>query len=350
MNTMNTAKYYYMLCLLLLVAGVACKKDSTYRNDDPAGNKLPYNVYEYLQRQGRGFDSLLFIINKSGLKDTLATQNVTFFIPSDASISSALVNYNNRRSGQGLGPVALKDIDSSSLRQLLEYYITRGSWTADAIAENRDGIYLRTVGDRTTNVIQQTASTEGVENGGSNVLKYSFTYSSKWEEDWSSSRTSTTDIQLSNGIVHVLEPGHIFGFGTFHIRAAERQNYWSDYYYYSAGTLYLPNGTTRAWGPLATAALRNGKRVSAVSANEVIMDGADYIGNVLYKIKITLDNRDSVTAIDPATAQANATLKKHGPSYFDRDKFILHLDYQYDQTSSPAGRYIIIEDVKLNKN
>ncbi|SDD01086.1 fasciclin domain-containing protein [Niabella drilacis] len=347
---MNTAKYYCILCLLSVLMGMSCKKDNTYRNDAPEGNTLPYNVYEYLQKQGRGFDSLLFIINRSGLRDTLASQNVTFFIPSDASISSALINYNSRRSGQGLGPVALKDIDSSSLRQLLAYYIARGSWMADAIAVNRDGIYLRTVGDRTVNVAQQTTNAEGVDKGGSQVLKYSFTYSSKWEEDWSSSRTSTTDIRLSNGVVHVLEPGHIFGFGTFHIRAAERQNYWSDYYYYSSGTLYLPNATTRPWGPLATAALRNGKRVTAISANEVLMDGGDFIGNALYKIKITLDSRDSVTAIGPATAQANATLQKHGPSYFDRDRFTLHLDYQYDQTSSPAGRYIIIEEVKLNKN
>ncbi|WP_300596167.1 fasciclin domain-containing protein [Niabella sp.] len=347
---MNTAKYYYILCLLSVVMSLSCKKDNAYRNDEPGGSKLPYNVYEYLQRQGQGFDSLLFIINRSGLKDTLASQNVTFFIPSDASIRSALVNYNNRRSGQGLAPVGLKDIDSSSLRQLLEYYMVRGSWTAGAIAENRDGLYLRTVGDRSINVAQRTTNAEGVAYGGSQVLKYSFTYSSKWEEDWSSSRTSTTDIRLSNGVAHVLEPGHIFGFGTFHIRAAERQNYWSDYYYYSSGTLYFPNETNRAWGPLATAALRNGKRVTAVSANEVIMDGADYIGDPLYKIKITLDSRDSVTAIVPATAQADPTLKKHGPSYFDRNKFTLYLDYQYDRTSSPAGSRIIIEEVKLNKN
>lgn len=347
---MNTAKYYYIGCLLLVLTGASCKKDNAYRNDEPEGSTLPYNIYEYLQRQGPGFDSLLFIINKAGLKDTLASQNVTFFIPSNASINSAVVNYNNRRSGQGLAPVSLKDIDSSSLRQLLVYYIPRGSWTADAIAVNRDGLYLRTVGDRTVNVAQQTTSAEGVQKGGSQVLKYSFTYSSKWSEDWSSSRTSTTDIRLSNGVVHVLEPGHIFGFGTFHIRAAERQNYWSDYYYYSSGTLYFPNETNRAWGPLATAALRNGKRVTAVSANEVIMDGADYIGDPLYKIKITLDSRDSVTAIEPATGQADPTLKKHGPSYFNRDKFTLYLDYQYDRTTAPAGSRIIIEEVKLNKN
>ncbi len=344
---MNTAKYYYILCLLSVVMGVSCQKDNAYRNDEPEGNKLPYNVYEYLQRQGRGFDSLLLIINRSGLKDTLVSQNVTFFIPSDASITSAVVNYNNRRSGQGLAPAALKDIDSSSLRQLLEYYIVRGSWTADAVAVNRDGIYLRTVGDRTVNAAQQTTSAEGVQYGGSQVLKYSFTYSSKWQEDWSSSRTSTTDIRLSNGVVHVLEPGHIFGFGTFHIRAAERQNYWSDYYYYSSGTLYFPDATNRSWGPLATAALRSGKRVSAVSANEVIMDGVDFIGDPLYKIKITLDNRDSVIAIGPATAQADPTLKKHGPSYFDRSKFAFYLDYQYERASGPR---IIIEEVKLNKN
>ncbi|MCH5719346.1 hypothetical protein [Niabella hibiscisoli] len=229
----------------------------------------------------------------------------------------------------------------------MSHYIIRGKWLTGDIAANRDGFFLRTVGDRTMNVTQQTNNAEGVEKGGSEVLKFSFTYSSKWIENWSSSLATTTNIKLTNGVVHILEPAHIFSFGNFYIRAAERQNYWSDYYYYSYGTLYFPNNTNRPWGPQATANMRDGKRLTAISDNQLIMDGADFIGDPVFKIKITMDAKDSVTAIAPATAAADTSLKKSGPSYFDRNKFTLYLQYQYFRTD---GMRKVIEEVKLSKN
>lgn len=222
-------KPIFFLCSLLSVVLTGCRKNDTYRSETPSNAQYPYSVYGYLQNQATGFDSLLFIINKSGLKDTLVSKDVTFFAATDASIDKALTNYNDRRRGQGLGVVSLRDIDSSSLRQILSHYIIRGKWLTGDIATNRDGLFLRTVGDRTMNVTQQTTNAEGVEKGGSEVLKFSFTYSSKWIENWSSSLATTTNIKLTNGVVHILEPTHIFSFGNFYIRAAERQNYWSDY-------------------------------------------------------------------------------------------------------------------------
>lgn len=348
---MNNMVKYFLIFLCMATAIAACKRNDIYRSDMPSANQYPISVYEYIQQQSTGFDSLLFIVNKAGLRDTLISREVTFFAPSDASIASALTNYNDRRRGQGLGVVSLKDIDSSSLRQIVEHYIIRGKWLTSDIAVNRDGLFLRTVGDRTMNVAQQTMSAQGVDKAGSDVLKLSFTYSSKWIENWSSSLAITTNIKLNNGVVHLLEPAHIFSFGNFYNRAAERQNYWSDYYYYSYGTLYFPDGTSRPWGPQATANMRDGKRVSAISGNELIMDGGDFIGNALYKIKITMGPNDSVIAIGPATAASDATLKKNGPSYFDREKFTLYLDYQYNlPAGSPAGVRVIKEEVKLSKN
>ncbi|MCH5598279.1 fasciclin domain-containing protein [Niabella ginsengisoli] len=348
---MTIHKYYWCLFLVTVVVFIACNKDNTYRNENPSGDLYPYNVYEYLERQTTGFDSLLFIINKAGLKDTLATQDVTVFVPSDASIQKALTNYNDRRRGQGLSSVSLKDIDSSALRQIITHYIIRGKWLTDDVAINRDGLFLRTVGDRTMNVVQQTTNAGGVEKAGSQILKFSFMYSSKWTENWSSSLATTTNIKLTNGVVHILEPAHIFSFGNFHNRAAAAQNYWSDYYYYSYGTLYFPDGTSRPWGPQATANMRDGKRLTAISSNELIMDGGDFIGDPVFKIKIAIDNRDSVTSISPATAASDLTIQKHGPSYFDREKFTLYLDYQYDRPAgAPAGLRIIKEEMKLSKN
>ncbi|MCH5719345.1 hypothetical protein [Niabella hibiscisoli] len=74
-------KPIFFLCALFTLILTGCKKNNTYRDEMPSNAQYPYSVYEYLQNQATGFDSLLFIINRSGLKDTLASKDVTFLQP-----------------------------------------------------------------------------------------------------------------------------------------------------------------------------------------------------------------------------------------------------------------------------
>lgn len=68
-------------CLALPAALLlnACQKtNDTYRNAVPANNTGMF-TYDYLRSRTGTFDSLVYLLDKTGLKDTLLEKNITFF-------------------------------------------------------------------------------------------------------------------------------------------------------------------------------------------------------------------------------------------------------------------------------
>ena len=55
----------------------------------------------------------------------------------------------------------------------------------------------------------------GAVGGGTVLLQYSDKNESRFVKDWSSTYTQNVDIKTKNGVVHILEERHVFGFTSF---------------------------------------------------------------------------------------------------------------------------------------
>jgi hypothetical protein len=62
---------------------------------------------------------------------------------------------------------------------------------------------------------RQYADAQGMSSGGSEVIEFANTKRSVFVPNWSLSTTSSVNIKTKNGIVHLLESDHVFGFDEF---------------------------------------------------------------------------------------------------------------------------------------
>ncbi len=73
-------KRFLLAGLIALVVLAGCKKDDTYYNYDKETSVFEGNSYQYLQKGGGLFDSMLLVINRcTGLKD-LTSERQSHFV------------------------------------------------------------------------------------------------------------------------------------------------------------------------------------------------------------------------------------------------------------------------------
>jgi hypothetical protein len=204
---------------LLLLAGLlfadACKKDSVYRDAQPI-TQVSVSTYDFLHAQPGLYDTLLYLIDKAGLTDTLKTGKITFFAPQDYSILSGLYNLNFSREKYGFaGNWTLDSVPPAVWDTLLRRYMMPGKVVSDSLLY-ADGVNLNTLayGYRMNGKTVPT-NASGITGGGPIVLQFSDMNNSRFIRDWSTSITQSTDLQTANGWLHVLESKHVFGFISF---------------------------------------------------------------------------------------------------------------------------------------
>lgn len=321
-------------CYLAMLAGIllsSCEKtDDTYRNAAPA-NQSDLATYDYL-RTRTGFDSLIYLLGKTGLKDTLLEKNITFFAPSDQSIAIAMENLNASRRLKQLPPATMDSVDTFVWRELLMWYMYADKHLSESYAE-KDGKDVLSINRQRLHVDAVRSTTEGVVNGGSLLLKLSDLNGSRFVKDWVFSFISTSDIQTKNGVIHVLERTHIFGFRSFVEKASQPQNAYS-HQYLASGTIYFPTGTIRPW-------YDRGKKLISIDAQTCETEGADLAASGYYmRLAIQPDNSVIVT---PAPQSANQTIANNGDCYYDPVERAFVLDYKY---AGSGGDRVIKETIK----
>lgn len=308
-------------CRLAVAAGLllaACDKtDDTYRDAKPS-DKVNVTSYEYLRSRTGTFDSLLYLLDKTGLKDTLQEKNITIFVPTDQSIAIAMENLNTARKVKQLPVATMDSVDTYTWRQLLMWYMFPGAHRAEFFAE-KDGKDIVSINQQRLHVDAVRTTTQGVVNGGGLQLKFSDLNGSRFIKDWIFSFVSTSDIQTKNGVIHILERTHIFGFRSFVEKASSLINEYS-HQYLASGTIYFPTGTTRPW-------YDRGKRLIAIDAQTCETEGVDLAASA-YWIRLTVAPDNSVT-VTPAPQSANQTITNNGPCYYDpvERTFVLHYKY-----------------------
>lgn len=206
----------YMGVLLLgsmLVA--SCSKDKGDYNYINSTVAFPGTTYDYLKSKKGMFDSLLFVIDRLKLTDTLRNNNVTLFAVTNQSFQQVVDKLNTTRKLRGKAPVYLKDMAEESLDSMICRYVIRESYTADSLTQT-DGKMLKAVRYAyPMNGKLATANASGYKGGGPAVIKYFFTKKSSFVKDWVLATADAINIRTSNGIVHVLETTHPFGFGEY---------------------------------------------------------------------------------------------------------------------------------------
>jgi hypothetical protein len=194
-----------------LLLTVACKKQDEYRDAKPV-TQVSVSTYDFLKAQPGLYDTLLYLVDKAGLADTLKQGRITFFAPQDYSIRTALYNLNFSRGKYAFpGNWTLDSVPVAVWDTLLRRYMLPGRVLSDSL-EYADGVNLTTLayGYR-MNGKSALTNASGISGGGPLVLQYSDMNNSRFIRDWSTSTTQSIDLQTANGWLHVLESKHVFG-------------------------------------------------------------------------------------------------------------------------------------------
>ena len=215
---------FIALSFLLAGALLSCTKgDDTYRNYQNTAGRFNGNALAYLQSQPGVYDSMLLVINRlTGLRDSISQNNLTVFAVSNRSFSLALQNINQARKDSipAMPDVSLSTMDSTVLDTYFCRYLIRGQHTSDSLKGFTDGRLFSSI-RYNYNMQMQFAQTNasGYLNGGPQAIIFSDPKNSVVTRNWIRTTTITVDIKTSNAVVHLLPPGHDFGFGSDFIRS-----------------------------------------------------------------------------------------------------------------------------------
>lgn len=215
---MKNLKTYFACFTVLLFASavfVACKKNGGYYEAVAKNTTFNGTTYDYLKSKPGVFDSLVKVIDRMNLKTTLNDSNVTLFAVTNPSFQLALNNLNRLRRQSDKDPLFLANIDGVQLDTMTSYYIIRGKITTDSLTL-QDGRFLTGVRQgypMHASVNRRSAS--GQVNAGPEVINFDNTKRSKFTRNWATAITASNNIKTQNGIVHVLNSDHIFGFDEF---------------------------------------------------------------------------------------------------------------------------------------
>ncbi len=226
----------YNKCTLILLFAwliflTGCKQEEGYYETPNINSGTHLDTYDYLKSKTGIYDSLLFIIDKMGIEKTLRDSNITLFAPSNLSFQIALKNLNDIRRIQGKESVFLKDLvkgttlikadiiktkaDSIHLDTLVSQYIIKGQFYTEDLKVGDGQTFFSVRGDYPMHGQRIFADSQGWQKGGSELIEFATTKRSIFVPNWVKTTTRSVNIKTKNGIVHLLDPEHVFGFDEF---------------------------------------------------------------------------------------------------------------------------------------
>lgn len=217
--------YIGILCGIMLLL-TACGKDEYYEDGGLANPKFDGNVLEYLESKPAEFDTIAQIVRLAGLEQVFTTEEFTFFAPRDENIKELI----GTRETFGVNAAlyfsardtikTLADIDSTIWRKYLERYMFKGKNKLKDYPQI-DFDFLSVYGGQNFYSYNKSVSNIGVVFNDAASIKYvgyrqlviSYIADVSEADNWITEKVSSSDIQPSNGIVHVLDyTKHRFGF------------------------------------------------------------------------------------------------------------------------------------------
>ena len=210
---------FYLTVLTLLVAGglSACKKDY-YVDSGLQNGKYGMSSLEFLSRQPFFFDTVVQVIHLAQMDDILADSNVTFFSPTDHAIGKAMDALNAMRSEAFKDSLQLADVPQEVWYRFLSDYIFREKYMLKDIARRAPselnvypGMNMESWAGYIMNLGVEFSDYEGTNDVGPRQLTITDIGDLANPADITA-RVATSDIQTQNGVIHVLDDSHDFGF------------------------------------------------------------------------------------------------------------------------------------------
>lgn len=224
-------RYLLVVFYSALVFHIGCTKEKGFYETPNINPGTTLNSYEYLKSKTGVYDSLLLVIDRLGIKKTLQDSNITLFAVSNSSFQIAIKNLNNIRKSKGQNAVFLSQLgsgraigsedigkakdDSAHLDTMVSRYIIKGPYKSSDFTVGDGQSIFSVRGNYPMHGKRLYSDAQGLSNGGSEIIEFSNTKRSVFIPNWSSSRTSSVNIKTKNGIVHLLQSNHVFGFDEF---------------------------------------------------------------------------------------------------------------------------------------
>ncbi|MGX5818876.1 carbohydrate-binding protein [Chitinophaga lutea] len=209
--------YKHMIAAAALcTAAAGCVKKNEYRSMEPV-REVNMSTYDFIKMSNKSglYDTLLYLLDKTGIAQELKTGKNTFFVPQDFSIAAAMKNLNfTREKREELPNWTIDSVSVGAWDTLLHRYMLEGVWTVDSM-RLADGITLTTPYGYEMNGKTLVTTASGVSNSGSTVIQYSDKNNSRVMKNWVTTTTESANLKTANGMVHMLESKHIFGFSSF---------------------------------------------------------------------------------------------------------------------------------------
>lgn len=228
-NPYKTKNYktIFGLLVLLLVSLMACKKNY-YVDTGKANAKFDGTIMQYLDSKPLYFDTLAKVIRLADMENVLKNEQITFFAPTDPTIQKAIDGLNKQLSSLGRDTVTkLEDIKPNAWKEMLSLYIFKGvnrlkdytqidTMALDTyagqgyISYNNTPINIGVIYNDAVN------GSVRVKYAGYRQLMISYIPDlTKPKTRWINTLISSSDINPTNGIVHVLKiKPHSFGFSS----------------------------------------------------------------------------------------------------------------------------------------
>jgi hypothetical protein len=253
----NTIKRYIKpiaICSVLLTMMVAsCKQDDYYQDGGKADPKFNGTVLQYLQSNPK-FDTIAQIVKLAGLEDMFSNEDITFFCPTDEVIRRTIGRVGRRANfpgdpyinglnqalfDQGKDTIStLADVPGSIWRKYMLRYVFKGKYVLKdypqidfSLKQLYQGGYYTSYNADLCNIGVVYNSVNNVKYTGYRQLCISFVRDASNPDNslLYTAAVATSDVQPTNGVVHVLaiagsfstigevfvSPlGDMFGFGT----------------------------------------------------------------------------------------------------------------------------------------
>lgn len=206
------------VCVLLLLAFSACKRDKYYKDGGLAQADFKGTMLDYLDANPAPFDTIAQIVRMAGLSDMFNKEDITFFAPDDQVINrtigtiytGGLNDYLYYRGSDTIRQ--LSDIDSTTWRKYLLQYIFKGvNRLKDypqidfALVNIYPGGLYYTLGGNVMNIGVTFADANGIKYLGYRQLQLTYIPDiSRPDDGWMTYAVSSSDVKPKNGVVHAL--------------------------------------------------------------------------------------------------------------------------------------------------
>ncbi|SJN23318.1 hypothetical protein FM120_03305 [Sphingobacterium faecium PCAi_F2.5] len=233
----NLMKISFMM-LITSVILFSCKKED-YIDTGIHNPKFNGTMWQYLESRPELFDTLMVALKIAKLDEVIKNEEVTFFAPPDVSILKSVWTLNESLFRMGQDTItSLDQVRPEVWRKFLSRYIIKGKYLAKDFNQ-MDTLNLATFPGGVYKNFENTDMNIGVlyndikttSNTGTQIIKYAgyrqlylnFPYSVVIPEDikdyfipFLTAPVATSDIQPTNGVLHVLQfSKHAFGFQTY---------------------------------------------------------------------------------------------------------------------------------------